>query len=583
MKMHLKNIILPAATLLLASAMTGCLKEAFPEDDSASAEQIAGADKTALVAAMPAYLNAGGDEAWDIGFSGFQIFWDAMTEDYPVYSDNYDYFRYFNTQLSIGNNGVSQTFWVRYYYLLQKANSVIAICDTDPHSSDAVSMGEALVFRSMVYLDLARMFEYKRTRIARLDDIADERGAWGLTVPVITEKTTEAESRVLPRAPFYEMYRFINNDLLNAEKYLRDTHSVEDKTLPCLGVAYGLHARLWLEMGSRFELYPEDLAKQIENESALEQYEKLGITSANDCFRKAAEYARKAIGEGFTPVSRNQWFDTSSGFNAPNNSWLWALTVSPNLAIATSDWKSIPSFKSPEANYGMSNSTYGCTRMIDARLFGKIDANDWRRATWIDPEFVDMADGDEKVEEFNATYSSVTVFNYDTFCDYPAYSGFKFRPASGNCDSPVIGNLVSLPLMRIEEMYLIEAEALAHCDGPAAGKAAIEDFMNSYRMNEGTTFTCNASSLEDVVDVIWTQKRVELWGEGQVYWDYKRRELAIERGYPGTNHPAIYRYNSNSGAVAPWTNFYIPDRVQNLNQSIVLNPDPNMAISTLWE
>lgn len=585
MKRYFKYAMLPVAFLWMAVAMTGCIEEAFPEDNTMSSDQIAGSDKSALVRAMSSYLNTGGSESWDIGFTGFQIFMDAMTEDYPIYDDSWDYFRYFNTQLSIGNNGVSQTYWVRYYYLLQKANSVISVCDTDPSSGDSFSMGAALAFRSMVYLDLARMFEYKHTNIARLDEIADERNVWGLTVPIITEKTTEPESRVTPRAPFYEMYRFIYNDLLNAEVYLKNHHSASEKTLPCLGVAYGLQARLWLELGSRFELYPADLAKQLENEANadLEHLAKLGIHSANDCFRKAADYARKAIDEGFTPLTKNQWFDTSSGFNSPNNSWLWAIVISPDLDIATSDWKSLPSFKCPEATYGMSNNTYSAYRMIDARLFSKIDANDWRRTTWIDPAFTAIADMKQKQKEFEETYSSITVFNFDTFCGYDSYTGFKFRPASGNGQTPTIGNLVSLPLMRIEEMYMIEAEALAHCEGAAAGKAAIEDFMNTYRMEPGTTFTCNATLLDDVIDVIWTQKRIELWGEGQVFWDYKRRELPIQRGYPGTNHPGVYRYNSYPEAVAPWTNFYIPDRVQSLNQKVVLNPDPNQAIPTRWE
>lgn len=585
MKKYFHYTILSAALLLTAVTMTGCLEEAFPEDNTMSSEQIVGADKTALVAAMSSYLNTGGSEAWDIGFTGFQIFMDAMTEDYPIYDDSWDYFRYFNTQLSIGNNGVSQTYWVRYYYLLQKANSVISVCGDTPNKEDYFNMGAALAFRSMVYLDLARMFEYKHTNVARLDEIADDRNVWGLTVPIITEKTTEAESRVMPRAPFYEMYRFIYNDLLNAETYLKDYHSASEKTLPCLGVAYGLQARLWLELGSRFELYPADLDKQIENEANadLEHLAKLDIRSANDCFRKAADYARLAINEGFQPLTKSQWFDTSSGFNSANTSWLWAITVSPNLDIATSDWKSLPSFKCPEADYGMSNSTYGAYRMIDARLYDKIDANDWRRPTWIDPSFTSITDEEEKKQVFEDVYSKVTTLSLDKFSSYAPYTGFKFRPASGNGQTPTLGNLVSLPLMRIEEMYLIEAEALAHCEGAAAGKDAIESFMNTYRMEAGSAFTCNATQLDDVIDVIWTQKRIELWGEGQVYWDYKRRELAIERGYPGTNHPTIYRYNSYPEAVAPWTNLYIPDRVQSLNQKIVLNPDPNQAIPTRWE
>ena len=48
------------------------------------------------------------------------------------------------------------------------------------------------------------------------------------------------------------------------------------------------------------------------------------------------------------------------------------------------------------------------------------------------------------------------------------------------------------------------------------------------------------------------------------------------------NHPDLYRYNSYPGAVAPWCNMYIVDRVRDLNQTVILNPDPTKAITTLW-
>ena len=102
-------------------------------------------------------------------------------------------------------------------------------------------------------------------------------------------------------------------------------------------------------------------------------------------------------------------------------------------------------------------------------------------------------------------------------------------------------------------------------------------------MKSGKTFTCRESSLDGVVNEIFRQKRIELWGEGLILWDYRRLEKAIERGYPGTNHPSLYRYNSYADNVAPWTNFYIPDRVNQLNPLCKLNPDPSNAIPTLWK
>ena len=46
-----------------------------------------------------------------------------------------------------------------------------------------------------------------------------------------------------------------------------------------------------------------------------------------------------------------------------------------------------------------------------------------------------------------------------------------------------IGAAVDYPLMRIEEMYLIEAEAIGMSQGLAAGISKLEDFVNTFRYN----------------------------------------------------------------------------------------------------
>lgn len=586
MKKIFRQSISYAVAALAALTTTGCLEEAFPEDGSFTEDQVKDVDKAELAGAMTSYFLSGGSEAYDIAYMTFMTWRDAMTADMPVNDASWDYYNYYNSQVSLGNSYNQGLWWDRSYYHINRANNTLNLCDTDPESEDAYFRGYAYALRGMLYFDLARFFEYKHTDVEALDRAADQRGIWGLTVPIITETTTEAESRVTPRAPFYQLYRFVNNDLQQAEVYLANYHSTASKDNPSLGVAYGLHARFWLELGSRFQRYPADLEKQIESDSNqdLASLPSLGIRTANDCFRLAADYARKAINEGYSPVTESQWYDKSSGFNTPNQSWMWAIIISPENWLAKDcTWKGWVSYHCPEATYGMSdNSEYQAYRCIDARLYGEMDPNDWRRDTWIDPEFASMDDGDEKREVFDSRFARVTTYNYADFCAYNAYAGFKFRPGSGNGTTPTIGNAVSVPLMRVEEMYLIEAEALAYCEGPAAGKAALESFMNAYRMKEGTTYSINSSILEDIINEIWIQKRVELWGEGQVWYDYKRRELAIERGYPGTNHPDLYRYNSYPDAVAPWCNMYIVDRVRDLNQTVILNPDPTRAIPTLW-
>lgn len=468
MKFKIKNTILLASCAVFASATTGCLEEAFPVNGTFTEGQVAGADKSALAGAMTSYFFTLGSNAWDLGYATFMIWRDAMTADQPVNDAAWDYYNYYNSQVSLGNTYNSGIWWDRGYYHISCANRTLAICDTDPKSNDAYYRGYAYVLRAMLYFDLARSFEYKRTNVEALDNMADQRQIWGLTVPIITETTTEQESRKTPRAPFYEMYRFVNSDLTQAETYLSDHHTTATIDLPTLGVAYGLKARFWLELATRFENSPADLAMQIENEQNpdLDAYPKLEITTANDCYRKAADYARKAISEGYSPTTKAQWFNKTTGFNTPVQSWMWAMVISTDNTLAKDQtWKSWVSYHAPEALYGMSEAgEYKAYRLIDARLYKQIDKNDWRRDTWIDPAFASMEDSDEKKEEFDKRFAQITAYNYDEFIKFNAYAGFKYRPGSGNMNVSQIGNAVSIPLMRVEEMYLIEAEALAHCN-----------------------------------------------------------------------------------------------------------------------
>ena len=64
--------------------------------------------------------------------------------------------------------------------------------------------------------------------------------------------------------------------------------------------------------------------------------------------------------------------------------------------------------------------------------------------------------------------------------------------------------------MRVEEMYLIKAEALAMSGQPAAGAQVLTDFVKTYR---DPAFTLTAGTAEAVQDAVWMQRRVELWGE----------------------------------------------------------------------
>ncbi len=559
------------AGLLATALFPSCLKEMEPTAYATQGE-VDRADKSYLANGISAYLNIySGSYNYDIGFMANNIWRDASTADAPVYNTAYDYFTEVTYCYFLGSDWAWPSItWERYYGLIKQANLVIGTVDPDNNEIDKAAVTSALAYRANAYLELAQWFEYKKTGIASLDEKAEASNIIGLTVPIVTEATTETESRHNPRMPFYTMYRFILTDLNRGEKYSVAAAEPASKADAGKGVIYGLQARLWLLMGTRFDRHPDDLASALAHESDADiPYDALGISTARDCFAKAAEYARKAINCGYTPVSESEWFNPSTGFNTPTSSWMWADIISANDGLATTlVWSSWVSFMSPEATYGVSSAQYGSYRMIDARLYESIPDADWRKTTWIDPDDVGS------YEAYKDKYSKGTSLSYAEWAKFANYASFKFHPGSGDGSTSTIGNVVSTPMMRVEEMYLIEAEATGRASGDAAGRALLETFVNNYRYTNGS-YKSTGAGLDGFIDDVFTQKRIELWGEGQILWDYRRLEKAVVRGYPGTNHPASTQFNSLPNYVAPWSTVSIPKSEHDFNESVILNPDPS--------
>ncbi len=103
--------------------------------------------------------------------------------------------------------------------------------------------------------------------------------------------------------------------------------------------------------------------------------------------------------------------------------------------------------------------------------------------------------------------------------------------------------LFDIPLMRVEEMYFILTEAKAHTQNVEAGKMVLTDFMNIYRYTDGS-YQCAATDMDAFIQELMVQKRIELRGEGLVYFDRKRLGMRIQRYYDGSNYPASAQLNS---------------------------------------
>ena len=570
------------AVMAVCLSLSSCIEESLPTSGVID-KQLEGASLKGMSNSIAGYMNKNSSSSSDytaIGYPGLMLWREVMANDWAPLTTDYDYFTYYASGQYIGDYYTQGVVWMFYYYLIQKCNLLIGMENANSQENKPY-LGNALVYRAMAYFDLARMYEYKHTGVASLDANADELGCIGLTVPITTESTTEEESRHNPRASYYEMYRMILSDLLRAEEMLKGVEKASAKSAASLAVCHGMLSRFWLEVGTRFEKYPNDLATALshEGDTSLAKYKKLGVGSAKESFEKARSYAQQAIIEsGCRPLTENEWYNPNSGFNTANDSWMWAILMGSNDDSVTDySWDSWVSFTAPEADFGVSSTKYRNSRMIDANLYNTIPATDWRRYTWIDPADFNMT-GASAEDNFKQKYQmvhNVTSLSYDEWKALGPYVGFKFHPGQGNRTVYKIGNDVDVPLMRVEEMYFISAEAVAHIEGWVAGSAAMTDFVKTYR---DPAYAFSATTQAEFEDELLRQKRIEFWGEGITMFDFKRLEHAVTRGYAGTNHPSSYRLNSNPGCCPPWMTLYITSGEATMNDKLVLNPNPSGVV-----
>lgn len=254
-KKIMKMAVMPFMILAASSLMQSCIEEEFPTD-YATGEQMQTAKNpgkillNGLNAKMVEQFSYNGAQvAYDWGYPSQMLIRDILGGDEPVSNVTNDYLAWIADGTSL--NMFSLYTYSYYYDLVSNANNMVEKFGSADSDQKAYA-GAARVYRALAYLDMTRMFEYKTTGFSSLDAQAENSKVAGLTVPIVTEKTTAKESKNNPRAPFYTMYRFILNDLKLAESEMKGFERA-NKTQPDESVVYGLEARLWLEMATRFE------------------------------------------------------------------------------------------------------------------------------------------------------------------------------------------------------------------------------------------------------------------------------------------------------------------------------------------
>lgn len=540
MKAIYKTLI---AAALAAPALTGCIEESIPTN-TVLATQLEGNDAamTAFASAMSSHLNQVGTLStsyhFDWGWPALMHVKDVMTEDMVVdYAGGYDWFSSWSTNsTALGPRYlVCQFPWNFYYEQILAINNTVKVIDPESEQAeDRYYLGAALAYRAATYLEAGCMYEVLPTTVntGKSDEGND---IIGLTLPIVTDETSEEDLRVNPRAPHATLFDFIVDDLTKAVSYM-EGYARPSKTFPDVAVAKGLLARAYLwDASYQAEVNEDDAA-------------------ARESYSKASQYAQAAISEsGATPLTRDEWLDTTTGFNTlSTSSWMWGGQYDPESLSNLLNWTS---FCCNEQSFGYASYNAGAYTSINAATYDRISDDDFRKLSWVAPEDSPLSGSEPFVDRTWAEENGLT--------SYP-YLSLKIRPGSGNFDDYKTAAAVGYPLMRVEEMYFIDAEARAHLSS-ADGKSAIESFMRTYRYS---TYSANATTEDALIKEIIFQKRVELWGEGRSFYDVKRMNLDVTRWYKGTNFE-VARNTFNTDGRPAWMNFCIVIQEENNNSAIV--------------
>lgn len=424
---------------------------------------------------------------------------------------------------------------IRYrtpYMIIANANDFIAGFPEDVEDAASLYMiAQAKALRAYAYMQLAANFQFGYTTFSAADVYDASKAP---CVPICSPDVPDPANN--PRASVGEIYDLIMKDLNEAVEGL-EGYDRPSKMYINQNVAYGLRARAELTMGK---------------------------------YADAAADAEKAA-EGFTPASIEE-VSHPAFMDISEHNWIWGFDMTADNAktfryATSSSW--LRSFSAWAYAAGA-----GCYTMINKILYDKIPDSDVRKGWWVNEElYSPLLDGLtwDGGSQGSASGQAIPEFAYDDKLAFLPYTNVKF-----GCD-PIgtTDNAEDSPLMRVEEMILIQAEAYARDGQVDKARGILDEFVKTYR----DPSYVSANSGRDFLDEVWFQRRVELWGEGFGIIDTKRLNKPMVRflGTPeSTNIAPAFRFNiaANDG----WLNMRFTNGELNTNFGIVDNTGGELPV-----
>jgi hypothetical protein len=189
-----------------------------------------------------------------------------------------------------------------------------------------------------------------------------------------------------------------------------------------------------------------------------------------------------------TTSAQSSFPGAGSGFNDVNTpSWMWGVDLTTNQGLDLISWWGQMDF------YTYSYQWAGDAKSIDRTLFNSIPTTDIRRS------------------QFSATSGRPL--------------GKFFDPGRTAGGQRVI--TTDYIYMRVDEFYLLNAEAAAKTGRETEAKARLTELLTLRNSNIAYVAALTGQALKDE---IYKQTKIELWGEGKSYLAMKRNQATINRG-----------------------------------------------------
>lgn len=431
--------------------------------------------------AFPNETALGSERHNDVGYPSVMMFTDANGEDMVSEDNGYNWAGFdldFSDREKTSNE--CQIIWNDYYSIIYCTNAVISSSDPETELAEGQFFGaQGYAVRAFAYSELAQLFQYNY--------VGHESA---LCVPIITDKNSDdAALNGAPRATVKDVYDFAFSDINLAiellEKSTAQGYKRGDKRYVDLATAYGIRARM-------------NLVCQKWAEAAADATKAIEVSDAKPASIKE--------------VSRPTFWSSEEG------NWMWGIVIKETDDVVETG---ICNWISHTGTFNYGYGQYSGGRQISIKLFNQIAETDVRKGWWLDGEGVSSHLNEDEVA-------------YIESYGFKPYTQVKFAPYKNELETSVNAN--DIPLMRVEEMYLIkaEAEAMAGKDG----LSTLNQFVKTYR-DPSYSFS------GDVQKECFRQRRIELWGEGRNWFDIMRLNVGIDRRGCGFAPSYVYNFSAD--------------------------------------